>query len=318
MTAYNDIADSMIDAESPITVDLMTYMRDNPIAIVEGAAGAPRISRRAISPGGAEIDADISNGITMPTDPGFYEWDYLTLTIAKTVPCATIARIDGNCVLSSTLSVDTVDDAARSKLERWFQAISGENGVDVGAGTGGGGNIGAGGHGNSTAGGAGFSISGLQRAWLTRIPILGGRGGKVGSGAYAEGGGSIILMINGDLDMSGGGIIDAGGQAGVDGGTYATGSGAGGSIIIICNGTITGGTFKANGKTGGDSNSERGGGSGGGYVALVAAGYAGSQTIDVSGGPIGGGGGGGSIGGNAGSSEQITLTEAQINALLLR
>jgi hypothetical protein len=43
MTSYTAIADTEIDAESPVTEELMTRLRDNPIAIGEGATGAPRI-----------------------------------------------------------------------------------------------------------------------------------------------------------------------------------------------------------------------------------------------------------------------------------
>jgi hypothetical protein len=43
MTSYITINNSEIDPDSPITADLMTKMRDNPLAIGEGATGAPRI-----------------------------------------------------------------------------------------------------------------------------------------------------------------------------------------------------------------------------------------------------------------------------------
>ena len=43
-TAYSAIADSEIDTDSPITASLMTRVRNNPIAIAEGAATAPRVA----------------------------------------------------------------------------------------------------------------------------------------------------------------------------------------------------------------------------------------------------------------------------------
>jgi hypothetical protein len=49
MTTYTAIPDSDIDPESPITTTLMTQMRDNPIAITEGAAGAPPIANAALA-----------------------------------------------------------------------------------------------------------------------------------------------------------------------------------------------------------------------------------------------------------------------------
>lgn len=41
MTTYSAIASTEIDADSPITDALMGKLRDNPIAIAEGASGAP-------------------------------------------------------------------------------------------------------------------------------------------------------------------------------------------------------------------------------------------------------------------------------------
>lgn len=61
MTAYTTIAPGDVDAESPLTTALMTALRDNPIAITEGAAGAPRIKQ------GALATATASGSITSPT-----------------------------------------------------------------------------------------------------------------------------------------------------------------------------------------------------------------------------------------------------------
>jgi len=44
MTTYTAIPNGDIDPDSPITASLMALMRDNPIAITEGASGAPRIA----------------------------------------------------------------------------------------------------------------------------------------------------------------------------------------------------------------------------------------------------------------------------------
>lgn len=49
MTTYNTIANSDIDPESPITTNLMTFLRDNPIATAEGASGAPKIENAAFT-----------------------------------------------------------------------------------------------------------------------------------------------------------------------------------------------------------------------------------------------------------------------------
>ena len=41
MTTYTAITDAQVDADSPVTVNLMTLLRSNPVAICEHATGAP-------------------------------------------------------------------------------------------------------------------------------------------------------------------------------------------------------------------------------------------------------------------------------------
>ena len=47
---YTPILNAEVDAESPITDLLLTRLRDNPIAISNGAADAPRITDAALGP----------------------------------------------------------------------------------------------------------------------------------------------------------------------------------------------------------------------------------------------------------------------------
>lgn len=84
MTTYTAIADTEIDAESPLTEEVMTRVRDNPIALAEGATGAPRIWGSAIA-----------RPQDMPT---------LTVTAANTVSCA--ANCDFTAGTTSTTNND--------------------------------------------------------------------------------------------------------------------------------------------------------------------------------------------------------------------
>lgn len=43
MATYTTIPDTEIDQDSPVTQPLMTALRDNPLAIAEGTAGAPKV-----------------------------------------------------------------------------------------------------------------------------------------------------------------------------------------------------------------------------------------------------------------------------------
>ena len=49
MATYSPISNAEIDPESPIDSSLMSRLRDNPLAIQEGALGAPRIVTAAIA-----------------------------------------------------------------------------------------------------------------------------------------------------------------------------------------------------------------------------------------------------------------------------
>jgi len=51
MTTYTPIANGSVDAGSPIDESLVTALRDNPIAISEGSAGAPKIQTAAYQDG---------------------------------------------------------------------------------------------------------------------------------------------------------------------------------------------------------------------------------------------------------------------------
>lgn len=50
MADYRTIPDAEVDPDAPLTSSLGYAWRDNPIAIAEGATGAPRITRAALSP----------------------------------------------------------------------------------------------------------------------------------------------------------------------------------------------------------------------------------------------------------------------------
>lgn len=67
MTTYTAIPNTDIDRDSPITEPLMTLLRDNPIAISEGATGAPRILSPALDLTQTGIVSATDNGVTLTT-----------------------------------------------------------------------------------------------------------------------------------------------------------------------------------------------------------------------------------------------------------
>lgn len=62
MADWTTITDSQVDPKAPVTSELMTALRDNPIAIAQGATNAPRIAEKIQSASGQnEAWATIGN-----------------------------------------------------------------------------------------------------------------------------------------------------------------------------------------------------------------------------------------------------------------
>ena len=82
MTTYTAIANSEIDPDSPITTGLMTKIRDNPIALAEGASGAPAVDVEAITGSGKNslTDGDVVNASGYKIVYREVAWDASTLS----------------------------------------------------------------------------------------------------------------------------------------------------------------------------------------------------------------------------------------------
>lgn len=60
MADWTNIADSSVDPDAPVTSELAYAFRDNPVAIAEGAVGAPRVSRLAIKSSTTSLAGNVS------------------------------------------------------------------------------------------------------------------------------------------------------------------------------------------------------------------------------------------------------------------
>jgi len=90
MTTYTTITNAEIDQDSPITQPLLTALRDNPVAITEGAAGAPKVQAAALDTFIANV---VSSGSVTITD----------LDTQASIMCA-------GGVTNGTLTVELSDD----------------------------------------------------------------------------------------------------------------------------------------------------------------------------------------------------------------
>lgn len=329
---YSAILDSEIDPESPVTESLMHRLRDNPIAMIQGASGAPRATSKIITPGGSDKDGDFNDGTTL-TLPGFFDFSSISLTINKSIPWISRIRVNGDVLLSPGVVLRCLrpdpDSAEADELSMLalYNAIAGGRSTSAATDTGGGGGvIGAGGHSRqSSAGHEGGALairpnafSNSYHSFMLRRHLVGGGSGNVpGQCAGAGGGGCSILMVNGDMELTGA-TIDCSGQDGPGAGSGASGGGGGGANIVICNGNIHDGTFLAKGGNAANSGSQLGGGGGGGLIILVAASFTGTQVRTVTGGTLSGGGAGSAAAGDNGlAMGNVTLSEEVINSIML-
>ena len=329
---YNVILDSEIDPESPVTESLMHRLRDNPIAMIQGASGAPRATSKIITPGGSDKDGILNDAVGALTLPGFFDWTNIELAADRAIPWISKFRVNGNveiatgktlrCVRPNAISADEAEIIAL------YNAIAGANSAAGASDTGGaGGCVAAGGRSRTTLGSSGSAggargvspnaFSNSYSSFILRRVLLGGSGGLVaGSVPGGGGGGHLCMLVNGDMELTGA-TIDCSGANGTGGASEAGGGGGGGCLIIICNGNIHDGTFLAMGGNGANSGSQCGGGGGGGLIILVAASFTGFQAKTVTGGTISGGSGPAAAGTNGLAMANLTLTEEIINSIML-
>lgn len=314
MTTYNAgvLADANIQADKPITQGQGRALRDNLLAIAEGDLSAPRIALGAIA-FGSDVDGNFVNGSSAPTAPGFYDYSAFTLSAPKTFPAYSCIRVQGNFTLADVLTIThpTISDTDRFALLGVAQGHPGTLDAATSSYAGGGGGVGAGGGTLSDCGGVASALASLNRFWLTKRGFVGGLGFTDPlAPSVSKPGGGLLLIVNGDCDLTGG-TIDASGavSTGVQGG-----GGGGGGIIIIARGFIKGGTLNANGGNALGFSGGPAGGGGGGRVTTVASSYPIGQTIAVA----GGAGSNSGAAGDAGSFDQTTLTAARILGLLYR
>jgi hypothetical protein len=324
-TPYIPILDAEIDPDAPIKSDIAYRLRDNLIAVTEGDPAAPSINPAIISQAGAGTDGHLNNGTTI-SGLGFFDFDLMSISTNKTIPCATVLRINGNASLSAVLTVQRRRQSPDSFSSTPSQ-VSAElaqlaaMGIIIPTP---GSFLSTSGYGGSNGGGGGIAggtpspalkidLTGMIRPWTSRYPVIGGVGGLSGSGSgtfFGEAGGVTVIIVEGDFDMTGGTIdADSNDVDNTGAGGNTPGSGSGGTIIVIVTGTLTNGTFHARSGAGLNGNYV----GGGGRVYLVASAVVGTQTIDVT----HSGSGTTTNAGNGTSSTDI-LTRDQIRTLISR
>lgn len=95
MTTYTAIPNSDVDQDSPVTQTLVTLLRDNPIAITEGASGAPKIQSKA-------LNMFLGEGVGPHTDLG----DIAKVVVFASMQIRQIGDDNSTCSVQYRLSSD--------------------------------------------------------------------------------------------------------------------------------------------------------------------------------------------------------------------
>lgn len=274
------------------------------------------------NPGATGPEGQSNTGV--PLGPGYYQYRTVKWGSGGTLvlPHASFIQVAGDADLTGTLqparaSYHDRTGASLSRLRALGVLFGGDGtgGVYGSHGAGGGGSLGAGGDGDddgTALGGAAVGLSlgllgSLNPAWASPWLLVGGlpsmaadwEADKEDDRAVA--GGSLVMFVDGDLDLAGCTIDVSGEDASNDSGKSA-GAGGAGSVWILCTGTVTTDAdteIIADGGGGQDLGGfdDDSGGGGGGAIVVVAASVDGPGiTMSANGGASPGDGGSGGSG----------------------
>jgi len=112
MADYVAITDTQVDPDAPLTSQLAYQWRDNPIAITEGAAGAPRNRPLSLD---LALSASQAVSDTETAFTGLAGQSSLLLVASATSPSS------GN---TTTLEIDGSEDNGATWLGEWYTVIS--------------------------------------------------------------------------------------------------------------------------------------------------------------------------------------------------
>ena len=103
MTDYTIISNTQVEPEAPVTSELMNSLRDNPLAIAEGATAAPRVALKAISGTNTAIKSGLDG-----YQGGYFVVNYFMSTTLGGSGSAVLEFSNDGATFPATLTLDTV------------------------------------------------------------------------------------------------------------------------------------------------------------------------------------------------------------------
>lgn len=132
MADWTNIADSALDPDAPVTSELAYAWRDNPIAIAEGAPGAPKIALKDLVAGGS-----LEMTITGLADfGGLFAYVHATTTDPGGASISVSLSDNGSTFYGSTVLFPTSDASFTFSIDFASGDFKWCAGLPVGAGSG--------------------------------------------------------------------------------------------------------------------------------------------------------------------------------------
>jgi hypothetical protein len=103
MTDYTIISNTQVEPEAPVTSELMNSLRDNPLAIAEGATAAPRVALKAISGTNTAIKSGLEG-----YQGGYFIVEYYMATGQGGSGSAVLEFSNDGATFPGTLTLDTI------------------------------------------------------------------------------------------------------------------------------------------------------------------------------------------------------------------
>jgi len=287
MPTYQNIANSEIDADSPITASVLTRLRDNPEAVRAGDPTAPRIVYAAETLGGSGLDGV---GAAMPGLSGIYDYTSFAAAGVQATPNLMILRCTGDVNLAGvTLNLATLTGVAQASASAAVSGLFGARAIPP--------------HASFGAAGGYPGLGSAANPWRSMAPTL--PGGNFQDTFQSVLAGTLVIIAEGNINLAGA-TINANGVNGGGGGGN-NGGGGGGIIKAYAVGdvNVTGLTANLTGGAGAGA----GVGGGGGFLAAIGSSVTGAPTLNA-------GGGAGTPAGGAGAYQSAVLTVNQIKSLI--
>lgn len=110
MPDYIAITDTQIEPEAPVTSELMNQLRDNPLAIAEGADSAPRVQSEGLSPTFAvAVNVGYSTSLEWGGAAGMFSIQGSSGSSSEVVTLRYRTSTDGGTTTTSWSTIATAD-----------------------------------------------------------------------------------------------------------------------------------------------------------------------------------------------------------------